>query len=67
MEGELDRTVNAFQGFTPCFSYKPADQLGWGRIILVLIYRLGKVSPEGIMASIRYLVEGEMTSGPQGF
>lgn len=45
----------------------PADQLGWGRIILVLIYRLGKVSPEGITASIGYLVEGEMTSGPQGF
>lgn len=46
----------------------PADQLGWGRIILVLIYRLGKGSPEGITASIGYLVsEGEMTAGCQGF
>ena len=37
-------------------------------VFLVLIYRLGKGSPEGITASIGYLVsEGEMTAGCQGF
>ena len=68
LEGELDRTANASQGFTLGSSYKPCRSAGVGQDHPCTDLQAGKGKPRGIMASIGYLVgAGEMRSGPQGF